>query len=79
MLMSEFDREKYDWKTRDDADALIRFQQIKADPERLKKAQDCIQDSLSTLNQSLGIPAPEVVPGRKNPATIRRLSPDDIR
>lgn len=65
--------DKYDWNTRDDADTLRRYQEIKKDPERLKKAQDCIKDTITDLNTSLGIPAPPPVPGRSNPATIMKL------
>lgn len=65
--------DKYDWETREDADTLRRFQEIKKDPERLRKAQDCIKDTITDLNKSLGIPAPPQIPGRKNPATIMKL------
>ena len=71
--------EKFDWETREDADMLLRYQQIKGNPERLKKAQSCIRDSVSNLSKVLNISAPDVVPGRSNPATIRKLSPKDIR
>ena len=64
---------KYDWETRDDADTLRRFQEIKKDPERLRKAQEYIKDTIADYNESLGIPAPPPVPGRKNPATIMEL------
>ena len=71
--------EKFDWETREDADTLLRYQQIKGDSERLRKAQSCIRDSVSNLNKVLDISAPEIVPGRSNPATIRKLSSKDIR
>ena len=65
--------DKYDWGTKDDADTLRRYQEIKKDPERLRKAQDCIKDTITDFNESLGIPAPPQIPGRKNPATIMKL------
>lgn len=65
--------DKYDWCTRDDAETLRRYQEIKNDPERLKKAQSCIKDTVAEYNKSLGISAPPKVPGRSNPATIMKL------
>lgn len=65
--------DKYDWETREDADTLRRYQEITKNPERLKKAQSYIKDSVSDLKSALGIPTPPPVPGRKNPATIMRL------
>ena len=32
--------DKYDWETRDDADTLRRFQEIKKNPARFRKAQE---------------------------------------
>ena len=64
---------KYDWDTRDDAETLRRYQEIKNDPERLRKAQSCIKDTVSEFNKSLGISSPPKVPGRSNPATIMKL------
>lgn len=70
-----YNREKYTWETRDDADTLRRYQEIVKNPERLRKAQSCIKDSVNDLKSALGIstPTPPPVPGRKNPATIMRL------
>ena len=65
--------DKYDWGTKDDADTLRRYQEIKKDPERLRKAQECIKDTITDFKESLGIPAPPQIPGRKNPATIMKL------
>lgn len=68
-----YNREKYTWETREDADILKRYREITKDPERLRKAQSCIKDSVNDLKSVLGIPTPPPVPGRKNPATIMRL------
>ena len=65
--------DKYDWGTKDDADTLRRYQEIKKDPERLRKAQECIKDTITDFKESLGILAPPQIPGRKNPATIMKL------
>lgn len=65
--------EKYDWETREDANVIKMFQDIKKDPERLRKAQSCIKDTVDSMNEALGIPTPPAVPGRKNPATIMKL------
>lgn len=65
---------EYDWETREDADTLRRYQEITKDPERLRKAQSYIKDTVTDLNKSLGIPTPPPVPGRRNPATIMPLS-----
>lgn len=66
--------DKYDWDTHEDANILRRYQEITKDPERLRKAQSCIKDTVTDLNKSLGIPTPPPVPGRRNPATIMPLS-----
>lgn len=66
--------DKYDWDTCEDANILRRYQEITKDPERLRKAQSCIKDTVTDLNKSLGIPTPPPVPGRRNPATIMPLS-----
>lgn len=71
--------EKYDWETREDADTLRRYNEITKNPERLRKAQSCIKDSVSDLNKALGIPAPPPTPGRSNPATVMKLNKDYTR
>ena len=66
-----YDREKYDWETREDADVLRRYQQIKSNPERLKKAQMCIADSVSV---AVAVLRDVKVSSRyNNKATLRRL------
>ena len=64
--------DKYDWETIDDADTMRRFQEIKKDPARLRKAQECIKDTIADFKSSLGSTANKV-PGRSNPATIMKL------
>jgi hypothetical protein len=64
--------EKFDWETREDADILKRYQDIKADPARLAKAQACIQDNINQSKKALGVKTSSV-PGRKNPATIMKM------
>lgn len=71
--MMNLDREKYDWETREDADTIARYQKIKSDPKRLRRAQECIRDSIRAGKEALGEPAPPV-PGRSNPATIMKLN-----
>lgn len=66
-------RDKYDWVTREDADTLLRYREIQSDPNRFKKAQKCIQDTLTDYKEALGKSATPNVPSRKNPATIMRL------
>lgn len=68
------DRQKFDWETREDAETIARYQQIKSDPERLRKAKDCIQQSVIAGKQALGEKVAPPVPGRKNPATIMQLN-----
>lgn len=70
------DYKKYDWETREDAETLARYQKIKADPERMRKAKECIQDSVNAGKRALGEPTPPPIPGRKNPATV--MSMDSI-
>ena len=72
--MMNLDRNKYDWETREDAETLARYQRIKADPERMRKAKACIQDSVSEGKLALGESTPPPVPGRNNPATIMKLN-----
>lgn len=71
-----YDKEKYDWETRDDADVLRRYQQIKSNPERLKKAQMCIADSVSVAVAVLRdepVEPVKVSSRHNNKATLRRL------
>lgn len=69
-----YDREKFDWETREDAETIRRFKEIEANPERLRKAQSCIQDSVDAGKRALGIKVAPPQPGRKNPATIMQLN-----
>lgn len=62
----------YDWETREDAETLVRCNEIKKDPKRLQKAQSCIKDTLQNFKQSLGKTSPNL-PSRSNPATISRF------
>ena len=71
--MLNLDRQNYDWETREDAETIARYQQIKSNPERLRKAKECIQDSVNAGKRALGEPVAPPVPGRKNPATIMWL------
>ena len=64
--------DKYDWDTREDVDTLMRSKEIKKDPARLRKAQECIKDTIADYKSSLGSTANKV-PGRSNPATIMNL------
>lgn len=67
-----YDRMKFDWETREDAETIKRFKEIESNPERLRRAQSCILDSVQAGNRALGIKvAPQ--PGRHNPATIMQL------
>ena len=64
--------DKYDWDTREDVNTLMSYKEIKKDPDRLRKAQECIKDTIADYKSSLGITANKV-PGRSNPATIMKL------
>ena len=72
--MMNLDRQKYDWETREDAETIARYQKIKSDPNRLRKAQECIRDSINMGKEALGEPTPPPIPGRNNPATIMKLN-----
>lgn len=72
-MMDCCNREKYDWETREDANIMIRYQQLKNDPERFNRAKECLAESLSMQVKALSeSPAPSM-PGRRNPATIKKL------
>lgn len=70
-----YDRQKFDWEVREDAEIIRRFKEIESDPERLRKAKACIQDSIDIGKKALGIKTAPTQPGRKNPATIMKLNP----
>lgn len=72
--MLDIDR-KYDWDTREDANTLLRAEQIKKDKARLQKAQSCIKDTVSTMSAcAKGSKGSDNTPCRGvNPATIKRL------
>ena len=71
--MMNLDRQQFDWETREDAETIARYQKIKSDPERMRKAQACIQDSINQGKAALGEKVAPPVPGRRNPATIMKL------
>lgn len=66
------ENQQFDWETQRDAETLIRAKQIKANPERLQKAQTCIavdlQDKMSALEGKPSIPSK-----RFNKATVKQL------
>lgn len=70
-----YDRQKFDWEVREDAETIRRFKEIESDPERMRKAKSCIQDSVDTGKKALGIKTAPPQPGRKNPATVMKLNP----
>ena len=72
--MMNLDRQKYDWETREDAETIARYQAIKSDPNRMRRAQECIQDSINAGKRALGEKVTPAVPGRNNPATIMQLN-----
>ena len=65
--------EKFPWEVREDADTIRRYNEIKSDPERIRKAQECIKDTANTCKRALGEQVAPPLPGRKNPATIMSL------
>ena len=65
--------DKFSWEVREDADTIRRYNEIKADPERIRKAQECIKDTAKTCKMALGEQIAPPMPGRKNPATIMSL------
>ena len=71
--MMNIDRQQYDWETREDAETIARYQKIKSDPERLRRAKECIQDSINQGKVALGEKVAPPIPGRRNPATIMKL------
>ena len=71
--MMNLDRRKYDWDTREDAETIARYQAIKSDPNRMRRAQECIQDSINQGKKALGEKVSPPIPGRRNPATIMKL------
>jgi len=73
-------REDVDWATRADADTLRRYQEIIRNPQRLKRAQKCIKDSVDDCTKALNnTPTPTPITGRKNPATIMNLDKVKIK
>lgn len=71
--MYDYNRDKFDWETREDAETIKRFKEIESNPERLRKAQACIKDSVESGNRALGVKVAPPQPGRRNPATIMQL------
>lgn len=65
---------EFDWKTREDAEALVRAGEVKADPQRLQKAQECITRDLEGKIRALSNrPALSFNTRRGNKATIKKL------
>lgn len=67
---------KFDWDVRNDAETIMRYKSITRDPNRLRKAQECILDEVNTSLSALGVPTPPPVNGRANRATIMQLKTD---
>ena len=65
--------EKFPWQVREDADTIRRYNEIKSDPERIRKAKECIMDTAKTCKIALKTEVAPSLPGRKNPATIMSL------
>lgn len=68
-----YNNRMFDWETREDAETIKRFKEIEANPERLRKAQSCIQESIDSGKRALGVKVAPPVLGRRNPATIMQL------
>ena len=62
------------WEIEDDVRTLTRAAEIKKDPERVRDAQNYLKEKRATENSILGIAVPPPTPGRKNPATIQKLT-----
>ena len=65
--------DKFPWEVREDANTISRFKELEADPERMRKAKECIKHTVDTGNRALGHPVAPPTPGRRNPATIMSL------
>lgn len=65
--------DKFPWEVREDAHTISRFKEIEADPERMRKAKECIKHTVDTGNKALGQAVAPPIPGRRNPATIMPL------
>lgn len=65
--------DNFPWEVREDASTISRFKELEADPERMRKARECIQHTVTMGNKALGHQVPPPTPGRKNPATIMML------
>lgn len=67
--------DKYDWETREDARILQHMAELKADPKRLQRATECLQESIKTMSMALPKNPDAVnIPSRKyNPATVGKL------
>lgn len=64
-----------DWEAEEDAQALLKAQQINADPVRKAKAQAVIRSIQATLKGALtGTPPVNTPSSRNNPATIEQLN-----
>lgn len=66
--------EKYDWRTREDAETLKRAQAIKNDPMRLASAREYLAESIGVSVEALaGTPKVQRPCRAYNKATIRKL------
>lgn len=65
--------ENYPWEVREDANTISRYKEIESNPERLRKAKECIQHSVNVGKRALGEQVAPPIPGRKNPATIMSM------
>lgn len=67
--------DKYDWDTRDNANTLLRAEEIKKDPIKYKLAQECISDTLKSMKEvAKGSGKSNGTPSRhNNPATLKKL------
>lgn len=67
--------EKYDWETRDDANTLKRYQELKSDPERFNRAKECIADQVAAGKAVLNDKPlnPSGPSKHRNPACVGKL------
>ena len=67
--------EKYDWETRDDANTLKRYQELKSDPVRFNRAKECIADQVAAGKAVLSDKPlnPSGPSKRRNPACVGKL------
>lgn len=70
-------KKEYSWEAESDANTLRRYQEIVSDRERLGRAQEFLQDSVTSGVEALRGSGFEIsIPpsrGRRNPATLMRM------